>query len=103
MVPTGVSCSVPARGAYRRHIKPRVFLAGLARVRGERVGRAEHDTAGLDGVKALPDHADDRAGKHWSCQRTHSQKLMCSFRSYVVTDSLYLTSLGKKGLSARSP
>ena len=30
----------------------------------ERVGRAEHDTASLHGVKALPDHGDDGASGH---------------------------------------
>ena len=34
------------------------------RSRREGVGRAEHDTAGLDGVKALPDHRDDGASSH---------------------------------------
>ncbi len=30
----------------------------------EGVGGAEHNTAGLDGVKSLPDHGDDGAGGH---------------------------------------
>ena len=36
------------------------------RTRGgrERVGGAEHGAAGLDGVKALPDHRDNGAGGH---------------------------------------
>ena len=35
-----------------------------ARGRGEGVGGAEEDTAGLDGVTALPDHGADGAGGH---------------------------------------
>lgn len=30
----------------------------------ERVGRAEHGTAGLDGIKALPNHGYDGARRH---------------------------------------
>ena len=30
----------------------------------ERVGRAEHGTAGLDGVKTLPNHSDNGTGSH---------------------------------------
>lgn len=36
----------------------------LTRLRRERVGRAEHRAAGLDGIKALPDHGDDRSSRH---------------------------------------
>jgi hypothetical protein len=35
-----------------------------ARGRGERVGGAEEDTAGLDGVTTLPDHGADGAATH---------------------------------------
>ena len=39
-------------------------IEARTRSRSEGVGRAEHDTAGLDGVKALPDHRDDGASSH---------------------------------------
>lgn len=35
-----------------------------ARSRGERVGSTKHNSASLDGVKTLPDHADNRTGHH---------------------------------------
>ena len=34
------------------------------RSRREGVGRAEHDTASLHGIKALPDHGNDGARGH---------------------------------------
>jgi hypothetical protein len=34
----------------------------------EGVGGTEHLSAGLDGIKTLPDHTDDGAGKHCRCQ-----------------------------------
>lgn len=40
------------------------FMSILTGGRGKRVGSTEHDSASLDGVKTLPDHADNRAGHH---------------------------------------
>ena len=42
-----------------------VVTADSAGGGGEGVGGTEHDTAGLDGVLALEDNADDGAGEHW--------------------------------------
>lgn len=41
-----------------------IWACIFTRSRGKGVGRAEHDTAGLDRIETLPDHRDDGAGGH---------------------------------------
>lgn len=54
----GAVADVPA------HVKGVVTTDGTGGG-SERVGGAEHDATGLDGVLALDDDADNGAGKHW--------------------------------------
>ena len=53
-------------GRLRVNYRDRVPKAVSTRTRGrsQRVGGTEHATAGLDSIKTLPDHADDRARGH---------------------------------------
>lgn len=58
----------PSAGACLTRCKP-THLEGVVATdgaggRSKGVGGAEHGTAGLDGVKALPDHADNGAREH---------------------------------------
>jgi hypothetical protein len=54
-------CSIETRGTT--HIDGEVTTDG-ARSRGQGVGGAEEDTAGLDGVTALPDHGGNGTAQH---------------------------------------
>ncbi len=64
--------------------------------KGEGVGGAKHGSAGLDSVKALPNHADDGAREH--CRGVSLASPVRLSPGLTVVDKL-----GKKGLSLRSP
>lgn len=57
---------VTADGAYENvNIKYSLITARrLTRARLQRIGSAQHDTAGLHSVQTLPDHGKDRAREH---------------------------------------
>lgn len=55
---------VPGTNVMRPCIGKSVCISGLTWVAGERVGRAKHCTARLDGIKTLNDNRDNGARSH---------------------------------------
>jgi hypothetical protein len=56
----GWSLSAECKEATDLSKRPRLLTDGGL----ERVGGTEHDTASLDGVKSLPNHGNNGAGRH---------------------------------------
>ena len=64
------------------------------RSRRERVGRAEHGAASLDGIETLPDHANDGAGGHVLDEAGEEGLALEVSVVYIVSRSGYTAGVG---------